>query len=115
LSGNPAEAARLAHAQIVQLSGDTVCRMAINMSWRPMTADWTIEQTDNALNADQRNFYEVEKWTKDGSKIDCLLYAGSSLDKAHEIFATAVKHRPRIRLCIRQRTKVLEEWPQAAK
>jgi hypothetical protein len=86
LSGNPAEAARLAHAQIVQLSGDTVCRMAINMSWRPMTADWTIEQTDNALNADQRNFYEVEKWTKDGSKIDCLLYAGSSLDKAHEIF-----------------------------
>jgi hypothetical protein len=115
LSGKAAEAARLGHAQILQLSGDTTCRMAINMSWRPATADWTIEETDNAFYADQLNFYKVEKWTKDGSKIDYLLYAGSSLDKAHEIFATAIKHRPRIRLCIRQRTKVVEEWPLAAK
>jgi len=26
--------------------------------------------------ADYRNFYKVEKWTKDGTKIDRLLYAG---------------------------------------
>ena len=37
--------------------------------------------------ADMRNFYKVEKWTKDGSKVDRVLYAGSSLDKAREVFA----------------------------
>jgi hypothetical protein len=35
-----------------------------------------------------------------------LLYAGNNLDKALEIFAAAIKHRPRIRLTIRQRTRV---------
>jgi hypothetical protein len=33
-----------------------------------------------------------------------MLYAGNNLDKAHDIFAAAVKHRPKIRLTIRQRT-----------
>jgi hypothetical protein len=42
-----------------------------------------------------------------------MLYAGSSLDKAREIFAEAIYHRPRIRLTIRQRTQVLEQWPKA--
>jgi hypothetical protein len=41
-----------------------------------------------------------------------MLYAGSNLDKTREIFAAAVKHRPRIRLTIRQRTRVLERWPE---
>jgi hypothetical protein len=63
------------------------------------------------LIAYQRNFYKVEKWIKDGSKVDHMLYAGSNLDKAREIFAAAVKHRPRIRLTIRQRTRVRERWP----
>jgi hypothetical protein len=40
-----------------------------------------------------------------------MLYAGSNLNEAREIFAAAVKHRPRIRLTIRQRTRVLQEWP----
>jgi hypothetical protein len=57
---------------------------------------------------------QVEKWTKDGSKVDHLLYAGSSLDQAREVFAAAIYHRPRIRLTIRQRTQVLEQWPKAA-
>jgi hypothetical protein len=39
-------------------------------------------------------------------------FAGSNLDKAREVFAAAVKHRPRIRLTIRQRTRVLEQWPK---
>jgi hypothetical protein len=63
------------------------------------------------LIADVRNFYKVEKWTQDGSKIDSLLYAGNNLDKAREIFVKAIKHRPRIRLTIRQRTRVLQRWP----
>jgi hypothetical protein len=47
---------------------------------------------------------------KDGAKVDQMLYAGSSLDKAREAFAAAIYHRPRIRLTIRQRTRVLEQW-----
>jgi hypothetical protein len=59
------------------------------------------EETNNPLRADDRNFYKVEKWTKDGMKIDRLLYAGNNLEKARKLFADAIKHRPRIRLTIR--------------
>jgi hypothetical protein len=72
------------------------------------------EETNDPLIADHRNFYEVEKWTKDGSKVDRMLHAGSDLDKAREVFAAAIYHRPRIRLTIRQRMHVLEPWPKAA-
>jgi hypothetical protein len=71
------------------------------------------EATNDPLIADHRNFYKVEKWAKDGSKVDHMLYAGSSLDKAREVFAEAIYHRPRIRLTIRQGTQVLEQWPKA--
>jgi hypothetical protein len=71
---------------------------------------WSDEETDEPLLADHRNYYKVEKWTKAG-RVERMLYAGSNLDKAREVFAAAVKHRPRIRLTIRQRTRVLEEWP----
>jgi hypothetical protein len=67
-----------------------------------MNDDWSPdEETDNPLRADDRNFYKVEKWTKDGAKIDRLLYGGNNLEKAREVFANAIKHRPRIRLTIR--------------
>jgi hypothetical protein len=42
-----------------------------------------------------------------------MLWAGSNLDKAREIFESAIKHCPRIRLTIRQRTQVLQQWPMA--
>ena len=70
------------------------------------------EQTDDPLYADDRNFYKVEAWSRDGMRIDALLYAGNSLDKAREIFVTTVKHRPRIRLTIRQRSRMLDRWPR---
>ncbi len=70
------------------------------------------EETDDPLVADVRNFYKVEKWTRDGSKVDGLLYASNNLDKSRDIFAQAIKHRPRIRLTIRQRMRVLDEWPR---
>jgi hypothetical protein len=41
-----------------------------------------------------------------------LFYAGNNLDKTRDIFAKAIKHRPRIRLTIRQRMRVLDQWPQ---
>ena len=46
--------------------------------------DWSDEETDNPLLADDRNFYKVEKWTRDGTKVDSLLYAGNNLEKARE-------------------------------
>jgi hypothetical protein len=73
--------------------------------------DWSDEQTDDPLYADLRNFYKVEAWSRDGMHIDALLYAGNNFDKAREIFVTTVKHRPRIKLTIRQRTRVLQHWP----
>jgi hypothetical protein len=73
--------------------------------------DWSEETTNKPLLADDRNFYKVEKWTKDGTKVDRMLYAGNNLDKAQTVFAEAIKHRLRIRLTIRQRTRVLEQWP----
>jgi hypothetical protein len=41
--------------------------------------------------------------------VERLLYAGNNLDKARDIFARAIKHRPRIRLTIRQRTRLLQQ------
>ena len=38
--------------------------------------DWSEEETDNPLYADDRNFYQVEKWTKDGTVVDRMVYAG---------------------------------------
>jgi hypothetical protein len=40
--------------------------------------------------ADDRNFYKVEKWTRDGTKVDSLLYAGNSLGRARSIFEAAI-------------------------
>jgi hypothetical protein len=69
------------------------------------------EETDSPTYADDRNFYKVEKWTRDGTKVDSLLCAGSSLGRARSVFELAIKHRPRIRLTIRQRTRLLDQWP----
>jgi hypothetical protein len=43
------------------------------------------------LIADHRNFYKVEKWTKHGAKVDRMLFAGSNLDKAREVFAASLR------------------------
>jgi hypothetical protein len=51
------------------------------------------------------------KWTKDGG-VERMLFGGRNLDKAPEAFTAAITHRPRIRLTIRQRTRVLDEWPR---
>ena len=60
-------------------------------------SDWSDEETNDPLVADVRNFYKVEKWMRDGTKVDSLLYAGNNLDKARRIFGRTVKHRLIIR------------------
>ena len=34
-----------------------------------MTDDWSDEETEDPLVADTRNFYKVEKWTRDGALV----------------------------------------------
>jgi hypothetical protein len=47
--------------------------------------------------------------TRDGRHV--LLFAGNSLDEARALFAAYGKRRPRARLTIRQRSRVVAEWP----
>ncbi len=62
------------------------------------------EETTEPLVADAWNFYKVQKWTRDGAKVESLLYAGNSLGRARSVFERAIKHRPRIHF--RQQTRV---------
>jgi hypothetical protein len=48
---------------------------------------------------------------RDGQLVERLLFAGNSLDKARALFTAYGKRRPRARLTIRQRTRVVAEWP----
>jgi len=32
--------------------------------------DWSIEETDEPLLADHRNFYKLENWSKDGQRVE---------------------------------------------
>jgi hypothetical protein len=68
------------------------------------------EETADPLYADERNFYKIEKWTREGSRVDQMLYAGNNLDKARAIFAATIKHRPRVQLTIRQRRRRPLHW-----
>jgi len=42
-----------------------------------------------------------------------MLYAGNDLDRAHAELEAYKRKRPRARLTIRQRNRVLKEWPRA--
>jgi hypothetical protein len=48
--------------------------------------DQSDEETSDPLKADERNFYKVEKWTKDGTKVDRMLYAYNNLAKVRDVF-----------------------------
>jgi hypothetical protein len=63
--------------------------------------DWSAEETDDPLYADRRNFYKVEKWSRNGLRVELTLFAGNIPDKARRKFERTIKHRPRIRLTIR--------------
>jgi hypothetical protein len=43
-------------------------------------ADGRMKKPTTPCYADDRNFYKLEKWTRDGTKVDQLLYAGNNLD-----------------------------------
>src|SRR6516225_555181 len=54
-----------------------------------MTDDWSSEETNDPLYADDRNFYKVEARSQDGMHVIALLYAGNNLAKARLIFVHA--------------------------
>jgi hypothetical protein len=35
-------------------------------------SDWSDEETDNPVYADRRSFYKVEKWSRDGLRVELL-------------------------------------------
>ena len=47
-------------------------------------SDRSDEETDEPLIANDRNYYKVGKWTKDGSKVERMLYAGSNLEETDD-------------------------------
>ena len=77
-----------------------------------MTDDWSDEETDDPLYADDRNFYKVELWTMDEQRVLRMLYGGNNLDKARYILGNYIRMSPRAHITIRQRTRVLEQWPR---
>jgi hypothetical protein len=95
--------------RIIALKSRVETCVACRQSPKPTQSEG---ETSDPLIADHRNFYKVEKWTKDGAKVERMLFAGSNLDKARALFESEIKRRPRIRLTIRQRTRVLDEWPR---
>jgi hypothetical protein len=78
----------------------------------PPDDDCFREETDDPLVADRRHFFKVELWTRDGLHIEPLLFAGRSVDRARTVFAAFATKRPRGRLTIRRRSRVLAEWPR---
>jgi hypothetical protein len=52
-----------------------------------MSEHWSDEETDDPHFADRRNFYKVEKWSRDGLRVMMLL---SNLDKALRIFERTI-------------------------
>lgn len=60
----------------------------------------------------ERNFYAVEKWSKDGQQPDSLVHGSNNLMKARDAFDDIVRRRPRGRYVLRQRARVLRKWPE---
>jgi hypothetical protein len=70
------------------------------------------DTTIDPVIADLRNFYKVELWTRDDF-IERMLFAGTSLDTAREVFADYALRWPAARLTIRQRIRVLAQSPKS--
>jgi hypothetical protein len=53
------------------------------------------DTTADPVVADIRNFYKVELWTRD-DYIECMLYAGRSLNTARDVFTDYARCRPAV-------------------
>ena len=53
----------------------------------PSADDCSHEETVDPLHADRRNFYKVEKFSRDGQHVNEMLFAGNSLARAQRLRA----------------------------
>ena len=74
------------------------------------TGDGGAIAAPSARIADHRNFYKVEQWSRDGQRVERMLFAGNSLDRARAIFKAEIRRRPRGHYTIWQRSRVLDQW-----
>jgi hypothetical protein len=54
-----------------------------------------LQETDRPNVADLHAYFKVELWTKDGRRIQRMLWAGNRIEKARTVFAEALRRRPR--------------------
>jgi hypothetical protein len=54
-------------------------------------SDWSEAEIKNPHYADDRDFCKVEKWTRDSTNVDRLLYAGNNLANAGRTLCWNVK------------------------
>lgn len=55
---------------------------------------------------------KLELLTRDCQHAERPLFAGNCFDKARGVFAAYARKRPRAQLTIRQRTRVVAQWPK---
>ena len=54
--------------------------------------DWSDEEPHDPLYADRRNFYKVEKWSRDGLRVELVLYAGNNLGSSVSFVCSRLKY-----------------------
>jgi hypothetical protein len=59
-------------------------------------------ETDDPDEADRRNYYKVERWDAAEQHVFQLLHASNDLSRAHAVFTSETKRRPRGRYTLRQ-------------
>jgi hypothetical protein len=47
--------------------------------------DWSHEETDDPLHADRRNFYKVEKWSRDGQRMRNCCSLGTLKSRSSQV------------------------------
>ena len=47
------------------------------------------EETDDPTYADRRNFYKVEKWSRDGQRVEEMLFVGNSAQQLFSVVPLA--------------------------
>lgn len=80
---------------------------------KPPEDPFAEQETADLNDAWWRNFYMVEKWSKDGQKPVELIYGGNRLEKARLAFDAIVKRRPGGRYTLRQKMRVMRKWPES--
>jgi hypothetical protein len=74
-------------------------------------SEFGFRETDDADEADRRNYYKVERWDSTEQHVFQLLHASNDLGRAQAIFASETKRRPGGRYLLRQSIRVLKPLP----